>query len=298
AGQKLWFFHPLAFIRHFRKCGWLNASELAKAMPKFPFYARVGQIYAAVKTGPVYTMTRQAVGQAQQPYVVQLNRAIIKYGLSPSHRRALFLAQINWETAQWRNLANHPIMHEWGYGQYNSGNPATEYYGAFYGRGAMQLTWASNYQSYGNFCGRVALPDHSGSYSDRLTPNHPRITATSLHWTINPSDNGARIKWSPRFDPNIVADDFYHACNSAGFYWVSRPFQVGINISRKADLPWSYQAVQDVSRGVNGGGNGRIERQAYSAFAARLLLDSIDRVLEQVINTPVGTIKVDFSEAE
>ncbi|RQZ05606.1 peptidase M23, partial [Burkholderia sp. Bp9031] len=29
AGQKLWFFHPLTFIRHFRRCGWLSKDETA-----------------------------------------------------------------------------------------------------------------------------------------------------------------------------------------------------------------------------------------------------------------------------
>ncbi|WP_143040740.1 hypothetical protein [Paraburkholderia caballeronis] len=34
AGQQLWFFHPLAFIRHFRKCAWLNAQEMAECFPR------------------------------------------------------------------------------------------------------------------------------------------------------------------------------------------------------------------------------------------------------------------------
>ncbi|SIT46301.1 conserved hypothetical protein [Paraburkholderia piptadeniae] len=32
-GKNFWFFHPFAFIRHFRKCGWLSAAELARAIP-------------------------------------------------------------------------------------------------------------------------------------------------------------------------------------------------------------------------------------------------------------------------
>jgi predicted chitinase len=208
------------------------------------------------------------------------------------------LAQAHWETAQWRNLAAHPIMHEWGYGQFNTSNPATQYYSAFYGRGVMQLTWSQNYRDYGDFCGRHALPDGIGPYSDLLTPNSPRITATSLHWTVSPGDHGVQSKWAPRFDPNLVANDPYHACNSAGVYWISKPFQAGFNINRKADQTWSFQTIQDVSRGVNGGGNGRIERQAYSAFVERVLLDTTDQDAEKVINTPVGTIRVDFSELE
>ncbi|WP_230942867.1 M23 family metallopeptidase [Burkholderia vietnamiensis] len=297
-GGNFWFFHPLAFIRHFRRCGWISANELARTMPKFPFYGRQGNIYIALKSSAIYIMDGENVKTAQQPYVNHLNRTIIKYGLGPLHRRALFLAQVNWETAQWRNLTAHPIMHEWGYGAYNTGNPATQYYAAFYGRGAMQLTWSANYRDYGNFCGTVQLPNHAGVYSDHLSSNAPRITATSTHWTVAPSDHGTQMTWAPRFDPNVVADDPFHACNSAGFYWVSKPFQAGINISRKADQPWSYQTVQNVSRGVNGGGNGKVERQAYSAFAAHILLDSVINHREEIINTPVGTIRVDFAEIQ
>ncbi|WP_232427277.1 hypothetical protein [Burkholderia ubonensis] len=99
-------------------------------------------------------------------------------------------------------------------------------------------------------------------------------------------------------DPNLVADDPFHACNSAGFYWVSRPFKAGINISRKANQEWGYKTVQNVSRDVNGGGSGEVERQAYSTFAAHILLDSVIDEGEEVMNTLVGTIRVDFLEVE
>jgi predicted chitinase len=298
AGQKLWFFHPLYFIRHMRRCGWLSADEIAKTMPKFPFYGQQNGMRVALVTGGVNTMRVEAVRCNQAPYVVHLNRTIRKYGLDSLQRKAMFLAQINWETAQWRNLPNRPIMHEWGYGAYNSNAPATQYYAAFYGRGAMQLTWAKNYADYQDFCGPRLLPAHVGPYDDHLSPQHPRITSTSRHWTVAPADYGTQIQWAPRYDPNIIARDPMHACNSAGFYWVSRPFQAGININRKADQPWSASTIQDVNRGVNGGGNGAAERLAYSAFAARFLLDVVDNQNPQVIATSGGAVRVDFSEME
>jgi hypothetical protein len=33
-GGMFWFFHPLEFIRHFRKCGWLSVAELAQCVPR------------------------------------------------------------------------------------------------------------------------------------------------------------------------------------------------------------------------------------------------------------------------
>jgi hypothetical protein len=49
---------------------------------------------------------------------------------------------------------------------------------------------------------------------------------------------------------------------------------------------------------VNGGGNGAAERLAYSAFAARFLLDVVDNQNPQVIATSGGAVRVDFSEME
>jgi hypothetical protein len=67
-GEKLWYFHPLAFVRLFRRCGFLSASELAKTMPKYPFYARAGAVYAALKAGAIYTMNQEGIIRSQQPF--------------------------------------------------------------------------------------------------------------------------------------------------------------------------------------------------------------------------------------
>ncbi|MGF6239757.1 putative chitinase [Paraburkholderia sp. GAS38] len=284
---KLWFFHPLQFIRHFRKCGWLSTDEMALTFPRHLFYSESGNPRTAITTAnDIYTITKAEARARVLDYVAPLNRCTRKY-LGPDQQRiAIFLAQVLLETAQWRNLGGtRRLMHEWGFGQYSSANPATQYYAAFYGRGIMQLTWAGNYKDYGEY---KKLPDHSGPYVERLpsAAAHPRITSTSQHYSSNPNDNGQLMTWAPRFDPDIVAEDHDLACDSGGFYWVSKPFSQGININRVVDRGHSAENVGFVNRLVNGGFNGYYERHAYSMYILGELTDIIQSDVLQMIAPP------------
>ncbi|WP_104656418.1 M23 family metallopeptidase [Ralstonia insidiosa] len=283
--RSIWHFHPLEFIFHYRKCGWLNLGELASTFPRHMFYSPSGNPRTANTTNSAtFKLTEAEARDRVRNHAVSLNRCIRKYIGNGKHRAALFLAQTLLETAQWRNLGgNKRLMHEWGFGQYSSANPATQYYTAFYGRGIMQLTWAGNYRDYGDF---RALANHVGAYVERLTPANPRITATSRHYTANPSDNGQLIQWSPRFDPDIVGEDNHAACDSGGFYWVSKSFSEGLSINRVCDRGYSAENVGFINRLVNGGGNGYYERQAYSVYILRMLTDSIDVGQTVIISPP------------
>jgi len=185
-------------------------------------------------------------------------------------------------------------MHEWYFGQYSAANPATQYYSAFYGRGIMQLTWAGNYKSYGEY---RALPNHTGPYVERLTPGSPRITTRSSHYDANPADHGNLIIWSPRFDPDIVGEDPYASCDSGGHYWVGKHFAGHININRACDQEFSPTTVGLVNRLVNGGGNGYYERQAYAGYLMRLLTEDTSTEIVQQVNLPApkSGIAINFS---
>jgi predicted chitinase len=276
SGQKLWFFHPLAFIRHFRKCGWLTGDELAATFPRYPFYTESGSPRRAITTdNDIYRVTAAVARQRVQNHVVSLNRCLRKYLGSNPKRIAMFLAQVLLETAQWRNLGGTKrLMHEWGFGQYSAANPATEYYSAFYGRGIMQLTWAGNFEAYGRY--RIIPDKNSGSYIERLPSAAHRITATSRHYSSSPNDGGQLMLWFPRYDPDIIAENLEYTCDSGGFYWVSKNFSQGTNISRVADKDCSASDVGFINRLVNGGGNGYYERQAYAAYMLRILCDGTD----------------------
>ena len=298
-GEKVWFFHPLEFIRHFRKCGWLSLDEYAMTFPRHMFYTPTGNPRLAItESNPTYTIGKLEARGRIAAHAVALNKCMGKYLGNSKQRITIFLAQVLLETAQWRNLTGAKrLMHEWGFGQYSTANPATRYYGPFYGRGIMQLTWAGNYKQYGEF---RSLPSNTGAYTERLPGVPPRITPTSRHYTANPSDGGHLVPWFPRYDPDSVGEEIDKACDSGGFYWVSKPFSEGINISRVSDRPYSASNIGLINRLVNGGGNGYYERQAYSLYIHMRLSDVIDGTLDPLVAppSPKNRIRVNFDSPE
>lgn len=235
-------------------------------------------------------MTRQRARTAVSNHQNSLNLCMRTYIGSNAQRMAIFLAQVKLETAQWRNLGGtRRLMHEWGFGAYSTANPATQHYAAFYGRGIMQLTWAGNYKAYGEF---RHFENHVGIYVERM-PNHaPRITAVSQHYNANPNDGGTQFQWAPRFDPDLVGEQAHEACDSGGFYWVSKSFSEGININRVADRQYNEANIGFVNRLVNGGGNGYYERQAYTAFMIRALSDATDMATSITLTPPAPKASV------
>lgn len=285
AGQKLWFFHPLMFIRHFRKCGWLSHAELASTFPQHLFYTTAGNLKVAItENSNLYTLALSEASSRIANHVVPLNECIRKYIGCQKQRAAIFLSQVLLESAQWRNPGGTKrLLNEWGCGAYSAANPATQYYAAFYGRGIMQLTWAGNYDLYGKF---KSFPTHIGPYVERLSNSEARITATSQHYNFNPNDHGHLMQWSPRFDPDIVAENRSLACDSGGFYWISKLFSEGSSINRVADRQYSVTNTGFVNRLVNGGGNGYDERQAYTVYMLDKLADDVSNIYGQLISIP------------
>ncbi|MFV8217287.1 M23 family peptidase [Enterobacter cloacae complex sp.6700776] len=272
---RLWHFEPNAFIEHFRKCSWMNLDELAATFPKYLFYSSNGNPRTAQKQpASVYTIDHEQAKTRIESHYESLNLCIRKYIGNDKKRISFFLPQTLLETAQWRDLGGSKrLLHEWGFGRYNSVNPATEYYTVFYGRGIMQLTWAGLYKTYGEYRN---FPNHSGSYTDRLRPDAPRLTSISTHYAAHPDDGGTLFRWSPRFDPDIVAEDKYNACDSGGFYWASKVYRRKTSMNRVADEDFTADNVGLINRLVNGGSNGYYERQAYSKFIGFYLMDEIN----------------------
>lgn len=294
---RLWHFEPNAFIEHFRKCSWMNLDELAATFPKYLFYSSNGNPRTAQKQpASVYTIDHEQAKTRIESHYESLNLCIRKYIGNDKKRISFFLPQTLLETAQWRDLGGSKrLLHEWGFGRYNSVNPATEYYTVFYGRGIMQLTWAGLYKTYGEYRN---FPNHSGSYTDRLRPDAPRLTSISSHYAAHPDDGGTLFRWSPRFDPDIVAEDKYNACDSGGFYWASKVYRRKTSMNRVADEDFTADNVGLINRLVNGGSNGYYERQAYSKFIGFYLMDEINTDATVTVSpTGKSRIVVDFTKS-
>ncbi|RDK08801.1 hypothetical protein [Cupriavidus lacunae] len=75
-GKKFWFFHPLAFIRHFRRCGWFAKNDLKKIYDE-KNYISVG------KAGAEY----------KERYRHSINLILRKYSLNTKIRSSHFFGQ-------------------------------------------------------------------------------------------------------------------------------------------------------------------------------------------------------------
>lgn len=228
-----WHWQPREFIRHFRRCGWLSARELAQCIPRRCLSGNT----------PWHTALERAT-----THRLALNHYFRKYYGASRQRHVHALAQIYIETGM---LA---LMNEGGTGN-------NKPYGPLYGRGYMQLTWGSNYENYGKY---KALANHTGAYAD------PRITPTSTHAK---DSGGQVMRWSPRYDPGIVSGDLEHAGESSGFFWVTKRFRGVSNMNRVADLPFSLVQIGFACWLVNGGGNGYANRHQFALFLKNYFFD-------------------------
>lgn len=128
---ELWFFHPLEFIRHFRKCGWMQADEMAQCFPRTHLRLKhTNFVTESVAWSTAYSRAKDWVGA--------FNRGARKYGLDGSKLRLLhFLAHVIPETASLSLVVEGGAEHA--------------SYAPYWGRGLIQLTHLGNYLPYGKF---------------------------------------------------------------------------------------------------------------------------------------------------
>lgn len=265
--SSVWHFHPIAFIRHMRKCGWLSLEEMTQLLPRISYANFEKSKPAKVTIGWDTALARW------QPYQTDLNKTFRKYNIISAERRSHFLGQVYIETARMETVR------EIGKGRKNSKGqwpaPAMEYYTVFYGRGIMQLTWAGNYDAYLRYRSKLALPNlENSTYTDE------RITASSKHYWFDPRvsktelDMSLNKVWSPRYDPDMIASNAYNACDSGGFFWASKPYASRVwSINKKCDDGVSSEVIGRISEYVNGGSFGYFERQAFVRYVYRFLSD-------------------------
>jgi predicted chitinase len=288
-----WHFHPIQFIQQFKRCGWFDKNELAQMLPR--------------KHGPTATSLASigwSVSTARfANYFLDLNKTFRKYGITDAVRQTHFLAQTYIETAMWRTMT------EIGKAKQQKKKDGTlywpaammEYYGAFYGRGIMQLTWAGNYESYGKY---RKFADVSATYAYKDN----RLSQSSTHYWEDPYDKNKKFVgvpkiWATKFEPDDIVDDTYKACDSGGHYWISKNTgSKKLNINRVCDDGITAEKIGRTSVLVNGGGYGFAERQAYAAYIERYLTDTAQAEASKSFTVTYGnktkktyTIYVDFT---
>lgn len=167
-----WHFHPVEFIKQFRRCGWLSEKEFVQTVPKTVKKLR-GTVFKVENIGPNAVITQRM--HRWKPF---LNRTLRKYNIDRPIRRMYFLANV-WEETGYLHL-----MVE--------GNGEHAKYAPWYGRGLIQLTHLENYQRYGRYRGFPhAL--NAGAYAQlgwdpdqRISQDDANCIDTAVYW-INPA---------------------------------------------------------------------------------------------------------------
>jgi len=279
AGEKLWFFHPLQFIRYFRRCGWLSLREQIQLLPRNSMPDAGGQISWHESRKRLSEGNNDARGQSPRGMWLALNRMHIKYGINSSLRKAHFLGQVLKETGalcSTRENGDATYFRKM-YESYTSSDAAYDY--------DHKYNWIKK-------LGFLKDRDRSTYIAER--PNEVQIKAVS-NGNVQPGD-GARFKgrglihltWRNGYskyeqyrhlnfttDPNpeLVQSSADVAADSGGYFWARN------RINIKAD---KGARDEDVQRCFNvvGGAGGLPARQQFFRYVYFILNDNPKQITE------------------
>lgn len=228
AGQQLWFFHPLAFIRHFRKCAWLSASEFKQLLPTEVL--REAGAHGLYYEDVAYSRRRADLASTHR---TPLNFALRKYTISTPERMAAFFGNSLQET-QWLEK-----LHE---------NNRSMWYYPWDGRGFLQLTHSSNYIGYWDFRGRKSQISqttrdalaHAQTQADQHRAQAQTYLADSVSG-VTPVMIGWREQVSAEGQP-VTPEDTVAPADSAGYYWAK------MGMARYADRPTALERRAVIAR--------------------------------------------------
>ena len=273
--SNVWHFHPFGFIQNFRKCGWLSLKELA-------------QVVQGVHHRTIASVSDLFVSELRDPHnaahimrpshlYASLMRCMRKYGMVNSLRRAHWVGQILQETGTFqymRELGDNAYFLNYYEGRCHSPvqriinghlktlsplgncNPGD---GARYsGKGMIQLTGGDNYRGYQTYRGGTNFTLDSG--------------------------------------PEQLITNAYSACDAGGYYWASKQRyrqdpvthhlvllgKLSVNFwadkvesSSLGNVQSENDAIDDVTRCVNAGLDGRDNRRMYFKHAYSYLSDMV-----------------------
>jgi hydroxyethylthiazole kinase len=252
-----WHFQPREFVRHFRKCGWLNPVDLERALSSAPSAGRT-----------------RAEGIR-----ISMNRMMQKYRIDVSRLRMThFLAQVGHETGWWQF-------------RQESGNE--RYFRTMYEVITAQEAAEDHRTGSADRLGLI----RSGETLDAYAARRPSVVAEKARGMDNGvanADRGGQAGDGSRFrgrgflqitgrrnytsyqryrnlnfttdpKPSALATDNYNACDASGFFWVRE------NVNSHADAGGEASIVTRVGGLVNRGNASKVplhDRERREAFNA------------------------------
>ncbi len=275
AGQKLWFFHPLAFIRHFRKCGWLSLREQTQLLPRNSMLDAGGKILWAESEKRFTGGNDDARGQSPSGIWKALNHMFLKYGFSSSLRKAHFLGQIFKETGalcSTRENGNAEYFRKM-YEDYTASDAAYDF--------DNKHNWLKNLGFLKNRDRATYIAQRPGEVHRKAVAggnvqpgDGPRFCGRGLihlTWRNGYKEYGEYRAKDFTTDPNpaLLQADAETAADSAGYFWVKT------RIDAKADHGANDIDVQHCFASVGGAG-GLPARKQFFRYAYFILGDAPD----------------------
>lgn len=262
--RSVWHFHPMQFVRHFRKSGWLSQSELLQLVPSHAIRTGKHVMWEPVNLPPTKQDTDLVVAHR-----VPLNKALRKYNICSPLRQVAFFGNAVQETSWLSTLAESGGQGLW--------------YSPWYGRGFLQLTNPENYCDYWAWRGRkidaklrTAVVD---AYKKIAAKAPGQRTNTEL---LDGNFAGMPDQWETwrkqvqaGHDP-LQAEDRVAPADSAGFYWHK------MQMSTYAD---KAHVIERKSVATNQGGKVYYRSPVFwQASAAVNLPASINKTYSQALN--------------
>lgn len=270
AERSVWHFHPLRFIRQFRKCGWLTDAEFRQLRPSHAVRSGLLKKQPAVFWEPVATWSESNAAAIPNRYRVPLNNMMRKYGINTGKRQAAFFGNAIQETTWLTRLSE--------------GSGSTLWYAPWYGRGFLQLTNPENYTGYWAWRGRtvpaalstalidaykgIAATDPASRSNAKLQDGHFKaLTQRMLDW---------RDDVAGSTEPDATEEQKIAPADSAGYYWVK------LKMAKHAD---AEHAVERNVVTTNHGAKVYYRSPAFwRASAAVNLPGAIDKLYSRALN--------------
>lgn len=220
-----WHFHPAAFIRHFTKCGWLSAFELAQCFPR-KYLKLEGTDFVS------HDCKWSTVMPTARRWSILFNKATRKYGIAATRRRLVhFFAHVIPETEFLT------LMKE-GDNSSHTYLKAHKYY-PYYGRGLIQLTWETTYKEYGEFR-KFPTTKLEGIFSAiGWNPDILIANSDKIYHAVNCADSAC---WFVNYKPNML-QSVDHGTSQSDAVTVSRCVNGKVAIENLNGLEMRVQSL-------------------------------------------------------